>query len=60
MNLFGAMAHLAADMVRGVAVLLAGILAEAKVVEAAKAPKKLFPCLFRLLLPYLSHLLSIF
>eukprot|EP00913_Durusdinium_trenchii_P033084 g30974.t1 len=37
MNLFGALAHLGADMVRGLAVLLAGILAEAKVVEAAKA-----------------------
>jgi len=48
MNLFGALAHLGADMVRGVAVLLAGILAEANVVEAAKADAycSLFVCIF--------------
>lgn len=51
MNLFGALAHLGADMVRGLAVLLAGILAEAKVVEAAKADAycSLFVCIFVLI-----------
>ena len=51
MNLFGALAHLGADMVRGLAVLLAGILAQAKVVEASKADAycSLFVCIFVLM-----------
>eukprot|EP00930_Biecheleria_cincta_P069941 TRINITY_DN57612_c0_g1_i1.p1 TRINITY_DN57612_c0_g1~~TRINITY_DN57612_c0_g1_i1.p1 ORF type:complete len:362 (-),score=76.88 TRINITY_DN57612_c0_g1_i1:4-1089(-) len=48
MNLFGAMAHLGADVVRGVAVLICGILAQAGVVDAAKADAycSLFVCIF--------------
>mmetsp|Transcript_19271 Transcript_19271/g.62775 ORF Transcript_19271/g.62775 Transcript_19271/m.62775 type:complete len:127 (-) Transcript_19271:25-405(-) len=48
MNIFGAFAHLAADGVRGIAVLFAGILAVAGVVDAAKADAycSLFVCLF--------------
>merc|ERR1719266_1153712 len=51
MNLFSALAHLAADGVRGVAVLLAGILAVTGVVDAAKADAycSLFVCVFVLL-----------
>lgn len=51
LNLFGALAHLGADMVRGLAVLLAGILAEANVVDAAKADAycSLFVCIFVLM-----------
>lgn len=48
MNVFGAFAHLAADGVRGVAVMLAGILAVAGVVDATKADAycSLFVCIF--------------
>jgi len=47
-NIFGAFAHLAADGVRGIAVLCAGSLAVAGVVDAAKADAycSLFVCLF--------------
>merc|ERR1712113_90197 len=47
-NLCGALAHLAADGVRGVAVLICGILAVAGVVDAAKADAycSLFVCVF--------------
>lgn len=48
MNLFGALAHLAADCVRGVAVLFCGILAIAGLVDATKADAycSLFVCIF--------------
>ncbi|CAE7524039.1 egl-4 [Symbiodinium pilosum] len=48
LNLFGALAHLGADVVRGLAVLLAGILAEVGLVQAAKADAycSLFVCIF--------------
>eukprot|EP00933_Yihiella_yeosuensis_P045148 TRINITY_DN40472_c0_g1_i1.p1 TRINITY_DN40472_c0_g1~~TRINITY_DN40472_c0_g1_i1.p1 ORF type:complete len:323 (+),score=66.03 TRINITY_DN40472_c0_g1_i1:127-1095(+) len=48
MNLFGALAHLAADGVRGLAVLLCGILAQAGLVVASEADAycTLFVCIF--------------
>lgn len=48
LNLFGALAHLGADVVRGFAVLLAGILAEVGLVQASMADAycSLFVCIF--------------
>lgn len=48
MNIFGALAHLAADGVRGIAVLVCGILAVAGLVDPAKADAycSLFVCAF--------------
>lgn len=48
LNIFGALAHLAADGVRGVAVLITGIIAVTGLVDAAKADAycSLFVCLF--------------
>jgi len=48
MNFFSALAHLAADVVRGVAVMVCGVLAVVGVVEPAKADAycSLFVCIF--------------